>query len=273
MSFRLVIPARFASTRLPAKPLADLGGRPMIARVVEQARRSQAESVVVAADHERVLAAARQAGAQAVMTRPDHASGSDRVMEVVANAGWSDDDIVVNVQGDEPLIPPAVIDQVAALARRASAWPERPCEVATLCEPIGEWAEVFDPNVVKVVADDFGRALYFSRAPLPWRRADFPAGGVGLADDEAANRLPDGSPPGRGWQRHIGIYAYRVGALREFVRWGPGRLEQVEALEQLRLLEHGRGIAVAEAVAPVPGGVDTGADLQRVRAAWERRQR
>lgn len=263
MSYRLVIPARFASTRLPGKPLADVGGRPMIARVVERARRSQAISVVVATDHQPVLAAAAQAGAEAVMTRRDHASGADRVMEVVANAGWSDDNIVVNVQGDEPLIPPAAIDQVAALARRASAWAERPCAVATLCEPIGEWAEVFDPDIVKVVADDLGRALYFSRAPLPWRRADFAAGG--------AARTPSAPPPASGWRRHVGVYAYRVGALREFVSWVPGRLEQVEALEQLRFLEHGRGIAVAEAVAPIPGGVDTPADLERVRTAWAER--
>ena len=263
MSYRVVIPARFASTRLPGKPLADLGGKPMIVRVAEQARRSQARSVVVATDDERVLRAVTDAGVAAVMTCSDHASGSDRVMEVVENGGWGDDDIVVNVQGDEPFLPPQVIDQVAVLVREASVWPQRACRVATLCEPVTRSADVFDPNVVKVVADDSGRALYFSRAPLPWARAHFAsaAGSTG----EAPSRLGDG------WRRHVGIYAYRVDALKEFVAWPQGRLEQLEALEQLRLLEHGRGIAVAEAVAPVPGGIDTPADLTRARAVWAER--
>ena len=258
MTYRVVVPARFASTRLPGKPLADLGGKPMIVRVVEQARRSKAQSVVVATDDERVLQAVTDAGADAVMTRPDHASGSDRVMEVAANVGWRADDIVVNVQGDEPFMPPEVIDQVAALVGEASAWPARACRVATLCEPITRPADVFDPNVVKVVADERGRALYFSRAPVPWARADF----AHAAD--SAGKTP--CRLGAGWRRHVGIYAYQVDALKEFVAWPPGHLEQLEALEQLRLLEHGRGIAVAEALAPVPGGIDTPADLARARA-------
>ena len=254
----MVIPARFASSRLPGKPLLDLGGKPMIVRVAEQAARSGARGVVVATDDERVLRAvegARIERAEAVLTRADHPSGSDRVMEVAANAGWRDEEIVVNVQGDEPLVPPAVIDQVAALLREASPQPgplaRSPCSVATLCEPIARPGDVFDPNIVKVVVDAQGRALYFSRAPVPWSRAAF------------SERVPAKLPAG--WRRHIGIYAYRVDALREFVSWPVGNLERVEALEQLRLLEHGRGIAVAEAVAPVPGGVDTPADAERVR--------
>ena len=256
MSFRVVIPARFASSRLPGKPLLDLGGKPMIVRVAEQAAHSGARGVIVATDDERVRRAvegARIERAEAVLTRADHPSGSDRVMEVAA--GWRDEEIVVNVQGDEPLVPPAVIDQVAALLGKASAQPgplaRSPCSVATLCEPIARPGDVFDPNIVKVVVDAQGRALYFSRAPVPWSRAAFSEG------------VPAELPTG--WQRHIGIYAYRVDALREFVSWPVGHLERVEALEQLRLLERGRGIAVAEAVAPVPGGVDTPADAERVR--------
>ena len=255
----MVIPARFASSRLPGKPLLDLGGKPMIVRVAEQAARSGAARVIVATDDERVRRAVDGAGierAEAVLTRADHASGSDRVMEVVANAGWRDEEIVVNVQGDEPLVPPAAIDQVAALLRTASAKSvplagQAPCRVATLSEPIAGPSDVFDPNVVKVVVDAQGRALYFSRAPVPWSRAAFSAG--------APAKLAGG------WQRHIGIYAYRVDALREFVSWPVGNLERVEALEQLRLLEHGRPIAVAETATPVPAGVDTPADAERVR--------
>ena len=249
MSFHVVIPARFASSRLPGKPLIDLAGQTMIARVAKQALESGAENVVVATDDERVAQAVADAGADAVMTRADHPSGSDRVMEVVAKLGWREEEIVVNVQGDEPLIPPAVIDQVAGLLHV----PYSDCGVATLSEPIVRAEDVFDPNIVKVVADRSGRALYFSRAPIPWSRAGFGQAG--------GNRLD-----GARWQRHIGIYAYRIRALREFVAWSPSPLEQVEALEQLRLLDHGRHIAIAQAVAPVPGGVDTPADAERVRA-------
>ena len=252
MSYRVVIPARYASTRLPGKPLIDLGGMSMIERVARQARQSSAASVVVATDDERVMrvvAAAGIDGVDAMMTRADHASGSDRVMEVVAARGWGDDEIVVNLQGDEPLIPPGVVDQVAE-ALRASA-----CRVATLCEPLVRAEDVFDPNVVKVVVDRGGQALYFSRAPVPWSRDEFGAG------------IP--AAIGGSWKRHIGIYAYRVDALRAFVAWPPSDLERTEALEQLRLLDHGCGIVVAEAVAAVPGGVDTPADADRVRAVLQ----
>ena len=247
MNYRVVIPARYASTRLPGKPLIDLGGEAMIARVARQALASAADGVLVATDDERVAAVAAASGAPAVLTSTDHASGSDRVMEAVRQLGWGADDIVVNVQGDEPLVPPEVIDQVAQLLAASGA------HVATLCEPIHRSKDVFDPNVVKVVANAAGRALYFSRAPIPWSRAEF-----GAAEPATI---------GGHWRRHIGIYAYRVRTLDEFVSWPPSALEEVEALEQLRFLSQGRSIAVAEAVAPVPGGVDTPADARRVRQA------
>ena len=248
MRFAVVIPARFASTRLPGKPLLDIGGKAMIVRVAEQALASSADAVVVATDDARVLDAVSATPAEAMLTRKDHPTGSDRVMEVVERQGWGDDDVVVNVQGDEPLIPPRVIDQVAGLLADGA------CGVATLCEPIMRREDVFDPNVVKVVVNGVGRALYFSRAPMPWWRD-------GFAGDEA----PSLTIAAGLWKRHIGIYAYRVGTLREFVGWLPSPLEQTEALEQLRLLDHGRDIAVADAVEPVPGGVDTPADAERVR--------
>lgn len=248
MSFRVVIPARYASARLPGKPLVDLAGKPMIRRVVEQARQSAAGSVVVATDDERVAAAVRAFGGDVQMTSVHHASGSDRVMDVVRRRRWRDDEIVVNVQGDEPLVPPAAIDQVAAALASAG----RRCGVATLCEPLRAGKDLRDPNVVKVATAADGRALYFSRAPLPWSRQAFAAA------------VPD-ALPGDLWRRHIGIYAYRVAALGEFVAWPPGRLEQAEALEQLRLLENGRSILVRDAVVRVPAGVDTAADVERVR--------
>ena len=243
MRYQVVIPARYGSTRLPGKPLVDIAGKPMIVRVAEQALMSKATAVVVATDDRRVVDALGGSGAEAMLTRSDHRSGSDRVMEVVDAKGWPDDAIVVNVQGDEPLIPPVVIDQVAALI-------DDECEVATLGEPITEPADVFDPNIVKVVVDGRGRALYFSRAPIPWHRDGF----------------GDGPPMriGTVWRRHIGIYAYRAGALRAFVSYPPSPLEELEALEQLRLMDHDHAIAVAEAKSPVPGGVDTPADVDRV---------
>ena len=257
--FSVVIPARFASTRLPGKPLADIGGAPMIARVAARAARSGAERVVVATDDRRVLEAlamlasptlASPTRVEGAMTDSAHASGSDRAMEVVEREAWPDEHVVVNVQGDEPLIPPAVIDQVAALLE---ADPSR--EVATLSEPLETLEDVFDENVVKVVVSRGGRALYFSRAPVPYARGRFGAGRGPL-------------PPEWGrWRRHVGIYAYRVRALRRFVALPRGAFEATESLEQLRFLENDIDIRVAEAVAPVPGGVDTPADLERVRAA------
>lgn len=252
--FSVVIPARYASTRLPGKPLAEIAGVPMIVRVARQARSSGARDVVVATDDAQVRDAVTAHGHDAMLTRPDHQSGSDRVMEVVAARGWADDHIVVNVQGDEPQIPPAVIDQVASLLLA-----ERDCGAATLCESIDDAHLVFDPNVVKVVRDVRSRALYFSRAPLPWRRDDF------AQADPTTLRLPN-----RTWWRHIGVYGYRVAVLREFCALPPSRLEHIESLEQLRLLENGIAMVVAEARERVPGGVDTPEDLERVRAQLSR---
>jgi 3-deoxy-manno-octulosonate cytidylyltransferase (CMP-KDO synthetase) len=248
--FSVVIPARYASTRLPGKPLADIAGLPMIVRVARQALSSGAREVVIATDDERVRSAVRKHGLDAVLTRTDHQSGSDRVMEVVTAKGWAPDHIVVNVQGDEPLIPPVVIEQVARLLI------DNPdVAVATLCEAIDDVARVFDPNVVKLVRNVDGRALYFSRAPIPWRRDDF------ASADRSTLALRE-----RAWWRHIGIYGYRVAGLARFCDLPAGTLERIEALEQLRLLENGIDIIVGDAVAEVPGGVDTPADLDRVRA-------
>ena len=256
MTFCVVIPARYASTRLPGKPLADLGGLPMIAHVVAAAARSGAAEVVVATDDERVRdAVPATARVRVAMTRADHASGSDRVMEAAAQAGWPAERIVVNLQGDEPLMPPALIDQVAqALAATPGAG------VATLAEPLRRVEEVFDEHIVKVVATASDRALYFSRAPIPFARGRF--GTVRHGGLEAN---------WGGWRRHIGIYAFRVQALRRFVGWPPGRLEATESLEQLRFLEHDVDIVVQDAAAPVPGGVDTAADLERVRQVLRER--
>ncbi|MFW6092781.1 MAG: 3-deoxy-manno-octulosonate cytidylyltransferase [Pseudomonadota bacterium] len=249
--FAVVIPARYASTRLPGKPLEPVGDAPMVVQVARRAERAGAREVVVATDDSRIRDAVTAAGLEARMTRPDHPSGSDRVMEVAEALGWSEDTVVVNVQGDEPLIPPAVIGQVAALVAADPGVP-----VATLCEPVDDLAEVLDPNVVKVVAAADGTALYFSRAPIPYARDAF----TGMTE-RARGPLPEPA----GWHRHIGIYAYRVAALRRFVAAPVGALERLESLEQLRLLEMGVRIRVAVAEAPVPAGVDTPADLRRVR--------
>ena len=250
-AFKAVIPARYASSRLPAKPLLDLGGKPMVVRVAERALLSGAEEVWVATDHADVRAAAVQHGFAALLTRSDHPTGTDRLAEVVEQRGWDDETIIVNVQGDEPLIPPQVIDQVAVnLAAHGEA------SMATLAEPIEDVATLFNPNVVKVVSDVNGLALTFSRATLPWARDDF-----ALSTD----RLPEGVP----YRRHIGIYAYRAGFLHDFVSWGPCWLENTERLEQLRALWHGVRIHVADVLQAPPAGVDTPEDLERVRRLLE----
>lgn len=256
MTFCVVIPARHASTRLPGKPLADLGGLPMIAHVVGAAARSGAAEIVVATDDERVRdAVPATARVRVAMTRSDHVSGSDRVMEAAAQAGWPAERIVVNLQGDEPHMPPALIDQVAqALATTPGAG------VATLAEPLRRVEEVFDEHIVKVVATPSGRALYFSRAPIPFARGRFGTARHGGLEANWGE-----------WRRHVGIYAFRVQALRRFVGWPPGRLEAVESLEQLRFLEHDVDIVVQDAAALVPGGVDTAADLERVRRVLRER--
>lgn len=245
MSFYVVVPARYASTRLPGKPLADIAGKPMVVRVAERCQQSEAGQVYVATDDSRI-AAALDGQVPVVMTREDHPSGTDRLQEVAATLGLADDDIIVNVQGDEPLIPPSVINQVAAnLAANPS------CQMATLCEPIDDADSLFNPNVVKVVFDNQGRALYFSRAPIPWHRDGFAGGGRDIRDGQ--------------WWRHIGIYAYRVSFLHQYVQWPPAQLEQLESLEQLRAMANGVAIHVAPATEVVPGGVDTPADLERLR--------
>ncbi|PTR29724.1 3-deoxy-manno-octulosonate cytidylyltransferase [Pseudomonas sp. GV085] len=246
-AFTVVIPSRFASTRLPGKPLLLIAGKPMIQHVWEQASKSSAERVVVATDDARIVEACKGFGAEVVMTREDHNSGTDRLAEVATKLGLAPDAIVVNVQGDEPLIPPSVIDQVAAnLAAHTEA------RMATLAEPIEDVDTLFNPNVVKVVSDLNGLALTFSRSTLPWARDAF-----------AVNReqLPEGVP----YRRHIGIYAYRAGFLQDFVSWGPCWLENTECLEQLRALWHGVRIHVADALIALPAGVDTVEDLERVR--------
>lgn len=246
----VVVPARYGSTRLPGKPLLDILGKPMIQRVWEQCRLSAAARVVVATDDTRIAQACESFGAEVCMTAADHPSGTDRLEEVTRRLELPDDCIVVNVQGDEPRMPPALIRQVAEnLAGQPAAG------VATLGEPIGTLEDLRNPNIVKVVADVDGLALYFSRAPIPWARDAFAAG-------------VDTLPADWRWMRHIGIYAYRVGLLREFVQWGASPLEGIECLEQLRVLYNGRRIHVAEAAEAAPGGVDTEADLERVRASY-----
>ena len=243
--FIVAIPARYGSTRLPAKPLRELGGVPMVVRVARRALQAGAARVVVAVDDPRVAAAlAGQEGIDICMTRADHASGSDRLGECAAHYGWADDAIVVNLQGDEPFAPAAGIREVA----RALAEDDAP--MATLATPILDAHELFDPNVVKLVRTASGRALYFSRAPLPWARDAF-----------AASR--DQLPPGVPFLRHIGIYAYRAGFLQRYTSLERTPLEQAESLEQLRVLEHGHPIAVRLTPEPFQPGIDTEADVIR----------
>ena len=251
--FSVLIPARMASSRLPNKPLADIAGLPMVVRVAQRAMRSNARQVVVAADDERIVAACADHGVQALLTRQDHVSGSDRLAEACQLLGLSDEAVVVNVQGDEPLIDPALIDQVAQLLI------ERPeASMSTAAHAIRQLVDFCNPNVVKVVTDARQMALYFSRAPIPWWRDGQTAG---QPSAEAFTQLP--SPPPL---RHVGIYAYRAGFLAQFPLLPPAPIEQLESLEQLRALWHGHRIAVHTTDhAPGPG-VDTPEDLQRVRA-------
>ncbi len=249
-SFRIVIPARYGASRLPGKPLRLLAGRPLIAHVVDRARESGAGSVLVATDDERIVAAAAAAGARALHTDPAHPSGTDRLAEVARREGWGRDEIVVNLQGDEPLIPPGLLRLVAETLQ------EHPgAGIATLVTPLRSVQELFDPHVVKAVLDAAGHALYFSRAPLPWVRDAFQPGQTPAA-------LPEGVP----FYRHLGLYAYRVGDLLRIAEQPACPLERAESLEQLRALWHGIRIAAA-VVAEAPGhGVDTEDDLHRVEA-------
>jgi 3-deoxy-manno-octulosonate cytidylyltransferase (CMP-KDO synthetase) len=247
VNFSVLIPARMASTRLPDKPLADLGGLPMVVRVAQVALQSGAQQVAVATDDARVQAACAAHGITALMTRADHPSGSDRLAEACDLLGLADDAVVVNLQGDEPLMPPEALRQAAELLHQRSD-----CDISTLAHPIEAVSEFTSPNVVKVVTDVRGTALYFSRAPIAWWRDGFAHG---------VDQLPAERP-----LRHIGLYAYRVGFLRRFPRLGVAPLERLESLEQLRALWHGHRIAVwVTPEAPMPG-VDTPEDLARAQA-------
>jgi 3-deoxy-manno-octulosonate cytidylyltransferase (CMP-KDO synthetase) len=245
MAFVVIIPARLASTRLPNKPLADLGGKPMVVRVAERAQQSGAARIIVATDHADIAAACAAHGVEACMTRPDHPSGTDRIAEVAHTLGLAPDAVVVNLQGDEPLIDPALL---AACAARISA----DVPMATCAHPLSDVADAFNPNVVKVVLDKLGRALYFSRATIPWHRDGFAA---------TREQLPAGYVP----LRHIGLYAYSNAFLQRYPQLEPSPLESIEALEQLRVLWHGVPIAVHVTAEAPHAGVDTPADLERVR--------
>jgi 3-deoxy-manno-octulosonate cytidylyltransferase (CMP-KDO synthetase) len=243
--FRVVIPARYASTRFPGKALIPLAGKPMIEWVHQRAKSSRASAVLIATDDDRIATAAGKFGATVAMTAATHASGTDRIAEVARRERWPDADIIVNVQGDEPLMPPALIDQVASLLET-----HRTAGIATLAAPLNSVAEYLDPNIVKVVTTAEGRALYFSRAPIPWNRDEAPAGITSQTSHAGA-------------RRHIGIYAYRVGALAKLATLKPTPLERAERLEQLRALEHNIEIRVATSLEPPGADVNTPEDLKR----------
>jgi len=250
MQFKVVIPARYASTRLPGKPLLDICGKPMVVRVVEQALKSGAEQVVVATDHHLIQDEVQSYGYQAIMTRVDHASGTDRIAEVAQHMGWLDDTVIVNVQGDEPLIEPELIQQVAiTLAQDVDA------VMATACHPIHDWEQFTNANVVKVVINKQGRAIYFSRAPIPYPRDD-------MAQADLSNT------PIQAY-RHIGLYAYRAKFLQQYADLPHAPIEQLESLEQLRVLWNGYQIAVHLSQEPAASGVDTQHDLDQIRKLFE----
>lgn len=246
MSFTVVIPARYASTRLPGKPLLLIAGKPMLEHVWERARDSDAERIVIATDDARIEQVAIGFGAEVILTDPAHLSGTDRLAEVVTRLDFDERQILVNVQGDEPLVPPQVINQVASNLETCEQ-----ASIATLCEGVTELEVLQDPNAVKVVFDRNGMALYFSRACIPFPRQH----------DWSGDTLPAGR-----WFRHLGLYAYRAGFLQRYTRWAPAELETIESLEQLRALYNGERIHVEPAAVPVPGGIDTPEDLDRTRA-------
>lgn len=249
MSYTVIIPARYGSSRLPGKPLAEIAGKPMVVHVYERCLQSQAKAVWVATDDERIKTAVEAHGGQALLTSKDHPTGTDRLQEVAVKLGLTEDEVVVNVQGDEPLIPPEVVDQVAENLLKQPQF-----HMATLCEAMTDWAQVWDPNAVKAVFAQDGRALYFSRAPMPWQRDQF-----------QAEKPQSGATPENEYWRHIGIYGYRVKLLNDYVTWPQVPLEAAEALEQLRALYYGAAIHIAPACAEVPAGVDTPKDLAAIR--------
>ena len=246
LRFKVVIPARYASTRLPGKPLLAIAGKPMISHVCERAQEAGAEEIIVATDDERIFHTVADFGIKAVMTRPDHQSGTERIAEVARQCGWAGNEIIVNLQGDEPLIPPSTICDVAsALAGQTQAG------IATLAARIFDSEEIFNPNAVKVVLNKGGYALYFSRAPIPWERDAF----------AQPDRKPSGKHP---YLRHIGLYAYTVDFLNRYCAWEPSPLESIESLEQLRIVWHGEAVLVKVVENTPEAGVDTQEDLRRV---------
>lgn len=253
LSFKVVIPARYASTRLPGKPLLDLGGKPMVVRVAERARLSGAEEIWVATDHPEVRAAAEAHEVAALMTRSDHPTGTDRLAEVVEQRGWGSDTIIVNVQGDEPLIEPEVILQTARQLAASGA------DIATVAHPINDAVDFFNPNVVKVVCRADGDAAYFSRAPIPYARDHF-------AREDGGKTLPAGFPA----YRHVGLYAYRASFLKAYAGLSLAPTEHFESLEQLRALWHGYRISVTLIDAAPAPGVDTPEDAERMRKLFDR---
>ncbi len=242
--FKVVIPARYGSTRLPGKPLLEIAGKPMIAHVCQRAQEADAEEIIVATDDERIFQAVSNLGIKVVMTHPDHQSGTERIAEVAKLCCWSEDQIIVNLQGDEPLIPPAYIREVAGVLAD-----QKLAGIATLAAEIVDAEEIFNPNAVKVVLNHANYALYFSRAPIPWERGTFP-------EHKPSGRLP--------YLRHIGMYAYTVDFLERYCQWDTSILETIESLEQLRILWHGEAIRVKIVDKTPAAGIDTHEDLLRV---------
>lgn len=254
LEFRVIIPARYDSSRLPGKPLLEIAGKPMIQHVYERAVESGAESVVIATESEKIRKVAEDFGAHVCMTSPDHTSGTERIAEAVVALGYLEDEVIVNLQGDEPLVPPVVIRQVAEdLVRFENA------RVATLFEHITTAAELFDPNNVKVVMNKRGYALYFSRAPVPWDREHFPLKGQEVLKTDHF--------------RHVGIYAYHVGFLQEYMEWAPSPLEALEKLEQLRVIWNGGRVHLTQAKEKVPQDVNSKEDLEKVRKILEEKNK
>lgn len=249
-SFTVIIPARYASSRLPGKPLADIVGKPMIQHVWEQAQKSGAKRVIVATDHEQVAQTAQDFGADVCMTQTTHNSGTERLAEVISIKEIADDDIIVNVQGDEPLIPPVIIQQVATNLAKNQV------QMATLGVNIENVEELLNPNVVKVVTNQQGYVLYFSRSPIPWDRDTF----KDLSEIQKIVTLKQ-----QHYMRHVGLYAYRAGFIKKYVTWNPTVLEQIESLEQLRVLWYGENIHIEQAKEIPAVGVDTQSDLAKVR--------
>ena len=262
MSFTIIIPSRFGSTRLPGKALLDIAGKPMVQRVYEQSCQSKADEVLVATDDPRIAEVVTGFGGQVVMTSADHPSGTDRLQEVVSKKNYDDNHVVVNVQGDEPLIPPAVINQVAE-----NLLSQPHAGIATLCERIIDPLDILNPNAVKVVRNLNGYAQLFSRSPVPWLRS-WPSLDSMTASSDIAQLYAMPKSGSIQWHRHIGIYAYRVEVLNQFVAWPMTPGEQAESLEQLRALDNGVNIHCEEASVSLPSGIDTIEDLERVRALF-----